>query len=146
MALYRYGIDPWADPLTALRRIQDEVNRTFGGSRSQSPAEFPPLNVWRGDDGLIVTAEIPGFPMHDLEIVVHQNTLTIKGHRDPDAPETDVTYHRREREYGSFARTVTLPFNVDPESVQAVAQRGILTISLPRPETEKPTRIAIKTS
>lgn len=144
MVLYRYGSDPWADPLTALRRIQDEVNRTFGASRWQEPAEFPPLNVWRGEEGLVVAAEVPGFALEHLEITVHQNTLTIKGKREPEVAEPEVTYHRRERQHGAFARTLTLPFNADPDSVTASAHNGILLITVPRPESDKPKRIEIK--
>ncbi|TVR99263.1 MAG: Hsp20/alpha crystallin family protein [Rhodospirillales bacterium] len=146
MALYRSGLDPWADPLAALQRIQNEVNRAFGGTRPRAAPEFPPLNVWRGEDGVVVVAEVPGVALGDLEITVHQNTLTIRGRREPDVGGADVTFHRREREFGAFARTVTLPFHVDPDQVRAGAHAGILTIELPRPEAEKPKRIEIKTA
>jgi HSP20 family protein len=146
MALYRPAADQWADPLSALRRIQDEVNRTFGGYRFQEAIEFPPLNVWRGEQGVKVVAEVPGVKLDQMEISVHQNTLTIKGTREPEVKEADVAVHRSEREYGAFTRTVTLPFNVDPEQVKASVHNGILSIELPRPESDKPKRIAIKTS
>lgn len=146
MALYRPAADQWADPLSTLRRIQDEVNRTFGGYRWQEAAEFPPLNVWRGEQGIKVVAEVPGVGLDQMEISVHQNTLTIKGTREPEVKEPGVTVHRSEREYGAFTRTVTLPFNVDPEQVKASVHNGILFVELPRPESDKPRRIAIKSS
>lgn len=144
MAFYTGGRDPWADPLTTLRRIQDEVNRTFGGARTPLASDYPPLNVWRGQDGIVVTAEVPGARLEDLEITVHQNTLTLKGRRESEAAGKDATFHRQEREYGAFARTVTLPYNVGPEGVTASASNGILHVELPRPETDKPKRIQIK--
>lgn len=143
MVRYAPGLDLWAEPLSALRRIQDEMNRAFGDPRWSAAAEFPPMNIWRGEDGVIVTAEIPGVPLDQLDVVVHQNTLTIKGRREPEAKEPEVNFHRRERAYGSFARTVALPFNVDPEKVKANAEHGVLTVELPRPEADKPRRIQI---
>ena len=145
MAYYPGGRDPFMDPLTALRRIQDEVNRTFGGFRPAAQnVEYPPLNIWRTQDGLIVQAEVPGVRLDDLEITVHQNTLTLKGRREAEAKEPDAAFHRRERAYGTFGRTITLPYNVDPDGVKASASNGILSIGLPRPESEKPKRIPIQ--
>ena len=146
MAYYSGGRDPWSDPLTSLRRIQDEVNRAFGGARGLPSTEYPPLNVWRSEEGTFVTAEVPGVRLDDLEITVHQNTLTLKGQRGLEAKTTEVAYHRRERLHGAFARTVTLPYTVDPDHVRASAKNGILTIELPRPETDKPKRIPIQTA
>ena len=143
MAIYMPGRDPRQDPLSSLRRIQDEVNRAFGGFRWAPAAEYPAINVWRGEDGIAVTAEIPGVRLDEVDITVHQNTLTIKGGREPEAREPEVAFHRREREYGAFARTVTLPYNVDPDAVRASANNGILVVELPRPEADKPKRIKI---
>ncbi len=147
MVYYSGGRDPWTDPMTSLRRIQEELNRTVGGGlRGTASSEYPPLNVWRSEEGTVVTAEVPGVPLDDLEITVHQNTLTLKGQRGDEAKSPDVTYHRRERLHGAFARTVTLPYSVDAEQVRAAAKNGILTIELPRPETDKPKRIPIQTA
>jgi HSP20 family protein len=144
MALYPRGYDPWNYPFSTLKRLQDEVNRAFGDFRLAETGEFPPVNLWRNADGVIVTAEVPGVRLADMEITVHQNTLTIKGKREPEADEPKATFHRQERQYGSFARTISLPFNVDSEHVHAGASNGVLTIQLPRPEAEKPKRIHIR--
>jgi HSP20 family protein len=143
MIRYSPGGEFWAEPLAALRRIQDEINRAFGEYGAPETSESPPINIWRGQDGVIVTAEVPGVPIADIELTVHQNTLTIKGLRHAEAKEPEVSFHRRERVYGSFARTIALPFNVDPDRVRASCENGILTIELPRPETEKPKKIHI---
>lgn len=142
MIRYTPGVDLWGEPLATLRRIQDEINRTFNEPQG-AQAEYPPLNVWRGEAAVIVTAEIPGVRLEDMELTVHQNTLTIKGRREPVAKEPEVSFHRRERVYGSFARTIALPFNVDSERVQAAAENGVLSITLPRPESERPRKIQI---
>src|SRR5512144_3169116 len=143
MVRYFPGADPWGEPLSALRRIQDEINRAFGDQRWVQPTEYPPINVWRAPEGIVVTAEIPGVKLYDVDLTVHQNTLTIKGRREPEAKEPEASFHRRERTFGSFSRTIALPFNVDPEEVKAAAQNGILTVELPRPERDKPRRIKI---
>jgi HSP20 family protein len=143
MIRYSPGLDVWAEPLATLRRIQDEINRAFGDQRAMPSAEFPPINIWRSSDGVVVTAEMPGVSLDGVDLTVHQNTLTIKGRREPEAKEPDVSFHRRERTFGPFSRSITLPFSVDPEQVKASAQSGILKIELPRPETDKPRKIRI---
>ncbi|NJO67437.1 MAG: Hsp20/alpha crystallin family protein [Rhodospirillales bacterium] len=135
----------WAEPLSTLRRIQDEINRAFGEEYAPVESEFPPINIWRGEDGIRVTALIPGVSLADLDLTVHQNTLTIKGMRGGPTPPSDVNFHRRERTIGPFARTISLPYNVDAERVRASADNGILSVDLPRPETDKPRKIRIGT-
>ena len=146
MARYSPGVDPWAEPLSTLRRIQDEINRAFGDQRWVPSAEFPPINVWRGPDGIVITAEIPGVKLDAVDLTVHQNTLTMKGRREPEAKEPDASFHRRERTFGPFTRTIALPYNVDADQVKASAQNGILTVNLPRPESDKPRKIKISQS
>lgn len=143
MARYTVPNEFWVEPLATLKRIQDEINRAFGDEYVGREAEFPVVNIWRGEEGIIVTAQVPGVPLDGLDLTVHQNTLTIKGKRDLDIPEGEVNFHRRERAAGAFARTVALPFNVDPEQVRASADCGILTVELPRPEADKPRKINI---
>ncbi|HRK95784.1 MAG TPA: Hsp20/alpha crystallin family protein [Rhodospirillales bacterium] len=146
MAIFGPGSqDPWGDAVSALRRMQEEMNRTLAGSGVVA-AEYPPVNVWRGEEGIVVTAEVPGVSLDDIEVVVHQNTLTIKGRRGPAAGVPEASYHRRERIVGPFARTIALPFNVDAGRVSATADAGVLTIELPRPEADKPKRINIATA
>ena len=146
MVRYSPGVDLWGEPLAPLRRIQEEINRAFGEQRWAPSAEFPSINIWRGPEGIIVTAEIPGVSLDAVDLTVHQNTLTIKGRREPEAKEPEAGFHRRERTFGPFSRTIALPFNVDPEQVKAAAQNGILTVDLPRPESDKPRKIKISQS
>ena len=133
----------WPDPFRDVRRMQDEMSRMFGGYRAGAPAEFPPINLWTGEEGVVVSAEIPGMKPEDIDITVHQNTLTFKGKRELGDVGSEIVFHRQERAYGSLGRTVILPFSVDPDRVQASFDDGILTIHLPRPEADKPKRIAI---
>jgi HSP20 family protein len=133
----------WIEPLAALKRIQDEINRTFVETRTAAATDYPPVNIWRGEVGLILTAEVPGVRLEDLDLTVHQNTLTIRGRREPDAAEPAASFHRRERAFGPFARTVTLPYGIDAERIRAVVDNGILTVEMPRPESERPRKIVV---
>jgi HSP20 family protein len=110
-------------------------------------SRFPALNVWGNSDQVIVTAELPGLEIEDLELNVVNNQLTIKGERKNDKPAgDDVVCHRCERDAGSFVRTIRLPFAVENEKVSAQYVNGVLTVTLPRHEATKPKRIKIKTS
>lgn len=132
-----------AEPLATLKRIQDEINRAFGSARYETAADYPPMNVWRNENGVLVTAEIPGVKLDDVELVAHQNTLTIRGRREALSGVGENGFHRRERTRGAFARTISLPFNVDSDHVKATAENGVLSIILPRPEADRPRRIVI---
>ncbi len=135
----------WADPFAELRRVQDELNRTLGGAwRTPVPSEFPPINLWTGEQGAVLKAVLPGVLPEDLDVTVHQDTVTLKGQRRAETPEPKATFHRRERRQGSFGRTVALPFAVMTDQVEAKLEDGILTLLLPRHASERPTRIQIK--
>ena len=132
-----------------LQQFQTEMNRLFDrwagtGGRAGASAGFPPLNVWENADHVYVEAELPGVELKDLEIhVTGGNELTLKGERRPVAPEGGV-WHRQERAFGAFTRTLTLPFAVDPDKVEARLENGVLTIQLAKHESAKPRKIAVK--
>src|SRR5919199_3071178 len=130
-----------ADPFREMRRLQDEVNRLFQTAAAPR-AGFPAINVYAHQDGVVLTAELPGVKEDDLDITVHRDTVTLRGERRDPISEAGG-YHRRERRTGSFWRTFSLPFNVDPERVEATLRDGILTLTLHRPEQDKPKRIRV---
>jgi HSP20 family protein len=101
------------------------------------------MNVWTDEDSAVVTAELPGVILEDLDISVEDNTLTLRGTRQPEEVE-GATYHRRERRHGKFARTFQFPFRVDAEKVDATFKSGVLSIVLPRAEEDKPRKITVK--
>jgi HSP20 family protein len=129
------------DPFRELRRLQEEIDRRIGGSTA-APRGFPTVNVYAGPDGITLLAELPGVEKDDLEVHAHRDTLTLRGTRRP-AAETDEVYHRRERRSGAFTRSIQLPYRIDPERIEARLENGVLHLSLPRPEEDKPRRIAI---
>ncbi len=130
-----------------MDQLQREMNRLFdanGRGRVFSPPGYPAVNIWTNDEGQLITAEMPGVNPDDINIDVTGDALSISGVRQPDQVADDARYHRRERDYGTFSRTIQLPFMVDTGKVDAAFKNGVLTISLPRAEADKPRKIAIK--
>ncbi len=137
----------YTSPWQEMNRLQREINRLFSdlsqGMLSTAPA-YPAVNVWTNQEGVVVTAELPGINPDDLNISVLGNILTLSGKREPEAIQEGGKVHRRERGYGQFTRSIQLPFDVDANKVEATYQNGVLTVSLPRLEEEKPKKIAVK--
>jgi HSP20 family protein len=132
--------------LRTLNEMQSEVNRVFDrwGHHPFGIGEFPAINLWEEEDAVRLQAELPGLEMKDLELFVSgRNQLTLKGERTPPTIDNGVQ-HRRERSFGKFSRTLTLPFAVDENRVEAKLENGILTVTLPKHEAAKPRKISIK--
>jgi HSP20 family protein len=130
-----------------MDRLQKDMNRLFGESpmrRLRTAPSFPAINVWAAEESAMITAEMPGVSKDDLEINVTGDTLTLSGSRNPDELPEDAHYHRRERSYGDFNRSIQLPYTVDVNKVKATFKNGILKVELPRVEAEKPKKIAVK--
>jgi len=104
------------------------------------------MNVWSNDEGLFITAEVPGVSNEDIDISVIGDTLTLTGNRKPDEIDENTRYHRQERGYGNFSRSVQLPFPVNVSKVDATFHNGVLSIALPRAEEDKPRKIAVKSA
>ena len=123
-----------------------EPGRFFGGLRLAPPVDFPLLNVYMSTEGAVLTAEVPGVDPEKLDIAVHQDTVTLKGSREPDDFGPDAVMHRQERPRGPFTRSFVLPFSVDGDKVEARFHRGVLRLDLPRPESDKPHYIKVSRS
>jgi HSP20 family protein len=129
-------------------RLRREIDRlfsgTFGEPRVQTPPSYPAMNVWTSEEGVVITAELPGVEPEEIDISVVGDTLTVTGSRRPPELKEGEKYHRRERGFGRFTRTFQLPCQVAADQVEALFERGVLHISLPRAEEDKPKKIAIK--
>lgn len=132
-----------------LQGFQSEMNRLFDrwnddGGRLQPWVQYPPINIWEDGETLHVEAELPGLKLEDLEIyVTGNNQLTLKGERKPALPEKSVR-HRQERGFGKFVRTLTMPFAVDANNVDARFENGVLKIKLAKHESAKARKIVVK--
>ena len=140
------------EPLRELASIQNEMNRLFG-SVFDAPAPggngntlrrwMPAMDLVETGDHFVLRADLPGLTEGDVEIEVEDNVLTVSGERKAEHETTKEGYHRVERAFGSFSRSLTLPDGVDAEAVTAAFDRGVLEIRIPKPEQRKPRKIEI---
>ena len=146
MALIRW------EPIAELNTIQNEMNRLFNtffepaqtGRGNGTPRRWmPPMDLVETADHYVLRADLPGLSDEDVSIQFEDNVLTISGERKTEHHDEQEGYYRLERAFGSFARSLTLPDGVDPDSVQAHFDRGVLEISIPKPERKKPKTVQI---
>ncbi|KPP86906.1 MAG: HSP20 family protein [Rhodobacteraceae bacterium HLUCCO07] len=129
------------DPFALMQSVLGDFDR-IAPTRGQPV--FPAVNVWQGDEAVAITAELPGIDPADIDISVKGNVLTLSGERKaPEVPE-GARWHRNERGYGKFSRTVRLPFAASDDTVEARVANGVLRIVVGRPEEDKPRKIEIK--
>lgn len=150
MAIYRLR-NPYYEQfrdLLEMNRVQDEVNRLYENFFGRRPITrkakvFPAVNVSEDNDHLYIMAELPGVEPDDVDVTAEENSLILKGVRRIPGEGDDVSYHRREREEGSFNRKVTLPVRIVPQKVEAVTKNGILKVILPKADEVKSRKIEI---
>jgi len=139
-------ITAFADPFDALLNLQKELEARMTSDwlqdRTTSRGPFPPINVFQQGDDILAIIELPGIDKNGLQIQAKDNTIRISGKKSVDYPER-VSVHRRERMFGEFDRTLTLPVGVDRDRVKAEYRDGILALFLPRAESDKPRTIKI---
>jgi HSP20 family protein len=150
MPLYGFETPPW----TAFDELRREIDGLLGsfGARGRpgvatwrTPNVFPPVNLYDSADALVLTAELPGVNEQDLEVSVEGSQLVLRGQRTIEYP-ADASAHRRERQSGAFHRTVTLPFAVDGDKVEAGYRNGVLLLRLPKPGEQQRRQIPVRTS
>jgi len=130
----------------SLNEMQHEMNRVFDrwGNHAFGLVESPAINLWEEADALCLEAELPGLELQDLEIfVTGQTQFTLKGERKQPTVAKGVQ-HRQERGFGKFTRTLTLPFPVDENNIEARFENGVLKVRMPKHESAKPRKINIK--
>ena len=151
MHIVRYRHSPQSDLFAALDRLTNmraEMDRVFEstvGSLSRSPAPLsrwnPAVNVYQDKDQFTVVVELPGLKKEEIEISLHDDTLTISGERKRE--ESSGQEFLTERLYGKFQRSLTLPTAVDAEKVKASYENGLLQVVLPKAEEAKPKQIEV---
>lgn len=138
------GFEGFWDPWRELARFERDVNRAFGVPAWGPQGAGPAVNVRADHEKVTITAELPGVSLIDVDVSVVGRRLTIRGERRTTEPDGGGRYHRREREAGRFGRAVTLPYPVEADQVAATLKDGVLTVTLPRAEADRPRRIAVQ--
>lgn len=144
----------WQRPEVAgfgrLTDLRDEIDRLFEAPLAELARTSqilcgwtPSLDVYEDKDNLYVRAELPGMKREDINLTLHDGSLSISGERKSEAKLKDAEVYRSERFFGRFQRTVTLTTPVEAEKVKAQYKDGILTVTLPKAEEAKPKQIDV---
>ncbi|MEZ4836220.1 MAG: Hsp20/alpha crystallin family protein [Caldilineaceae bacterium] len=146
--------DPFRDMLAMrgqMDRIMDEWLKESNGAENGENGHSIntmrlALDVSENDNAFVVKASVPGVHPEDLEINFNENTLTIQGETKEDRTEESERYHLRERRFGRFVRSMTVPVAVDADAIDAQYDNGVLTLTLPKAEETKPRKINVRTA
>jgi HSP20 family protein len=145
MALVRW------EPLREIGSVQNEINRLFNtffdtpvsAGEGVGRRWLPAMDLVESDDHFLLRADLPGMGEDDVKLELEDGVLTVSGERKAEHEERKEGYHRLERAYGSFSRSLTLPEGVDPAAVEASFDRGVLEVRIPKPEQRQPHRVSI---
>ena len=142
------AIQKW-DPIPYLTSFRDEVESLwpwpFLGVAPRGTF-VPAVDVYDNDDAIVLKADLAGMRPEDVDIEVHDNVLTIKGERKQEEKTDKGGYHRVERRYGSFERSIALPGGTKVDAIEATCQDGVLTVRVPKTEAKKTEHVQIKAS
>ena len=140
--------NPWRE----MDTFSDRVNRLFNEPyfptvRLSEDFETgnwrPVVDIYENDDGIVIKADLPGIDKDHVHVDVKDRILTLKGERSYENEVKEDKYYRKERAYGTFQRSFTLPAVVDPDKINAEFKDGVLKIDIPKPEEEKPKKISV---
>jgi HSP20 family protein len=144
-----YELTPWRPfrELSTLREEMDRLWNRFFEWPAMDPLRgewVPSLDVSETKDNIVVKAEVPGIDPKEIDISYADGILTVRGERKQEKEEKDENYHRVERKYGSFSRSVRLPHEVKSDKIKANYKDGVLKITLPKSEEAKKKEVKIK--
>ena len=142
MSLIRY------QPFNLFDNFNDDINRYFGNMRSRTAAgqernRAPAVDIREEENRYLLSADIPGVDRENIEIVVENGVLTLKGERTGETGINGQHYRHRERMHGTFMRQFTLPETVDTQNISATVKDGVLDVVIPKQAKPQPTRITI---
>ena len=152
----RFGLTRWNparvtrwDPFDEVRQMQDQINNmvkemSFGEKWSEIGTMAPLVDVKDEGNNITVTADLPGVDKKDVDIDIRDNVMSISARCARESESTDEGYTRRERTYGMFSRTLTLPSAVTSEGAKARLENGVLTVTVPKQQLEEKQRIMIE--
>lgn len=132
------------DPFREMTQLQNRFDRLFEAVGGREESWLPAVDVFDTQDAVVLKAELAGMDPNDIQIEVEDNVLTIKGERKFEEKIDEERYYRVERRFGSFQRSLALPQGVKTDEIEASYDEGILTVTVPKAEQEKPKRIEVQ--
>jgi HSP20 family protein len=143
MAITRWS--PFQDMYTLQNRLGSllqDFNRGEDEALTSS-AFLPPVDIFEDANHVVLKLEVPGMKLDDFDVQLENQVLTVRGERKFEKETKEENYHRMERRYGSFARAFTLPNSIDPDTVNARYDAGVLTVELGKRAEVKPKQIKV---
>ena len=135
--------DPFREAAAVHNELSRLMNGLFEGDGRATQTWVPTLDAWETDDALVYAFDLPGVPQDKISVEVEDGTLTVSAERERGTEISRERYHRFERRFGSFARTVGLPQGVTEDAIKASYREGVLEIQVPKPEQVKPRKIEV---
>jgi HSP20 family protein len=142
------------EPLRELSSLQSEMNRLFNtvfdptttagsSGAAQLRRWMPAMDLVETEEHFVLRADLPGMSEEDVRIELEDTVLTVSGERKAEHEQREEGFHRVERAFGAFSRTLTLPKGIDPEAISASFDKGVLEVRVPKPQETRPRRITI---
>jgi len=140
------------EPFKEMMTLRNALDRLFEESFVRPSAYWSnidsgltvPVDVYQTDKDVVVKASLPGFKPEEVDISIIGDTINIKGEHREEKEEKQENYFIRERHYGDFSRTITIPVEIKSDQAEAVFENGVLTLTLPKAEEVKPRQIKIR--
>ncbi|MBV8454182.1 MAG: Hsp20/alpha crystallin family protein [Deltaproteobacteria bacterium] len=144
MALIRFdAIDPFSNLLSLQQELERFIRNPSFSLGPSGYGAYPLINVFEDQDGTVIIAEVPGLDPAKIEIFGQGRTLTLRGERKREEGLNPSGYHRRERRFGEFSRSIQLSSDLDVSKATAKYESGVLMLKVPKMELAKPRQIAV---
>jgi HSP20 family protein len=137
------------EPFRELAALQNEMSRFMNGlvegDGRTTQSWVPTLDVWETENEIVYAFDLPGIPEENISVELEDGALTVSAEREQTAEVSNDRFHRLERRFGSFARTVGVPQGIDEDGISASYRNGVLEVHVRKPEQPKPRRIQVGT-
>ena len=144
LSLINRRVNPGFESLPNTFNLLDQVLDRFANQPAGSRPWGPAVDIVENDKELVVSADLPGVKLEDVDVKIEDGTLTLSGSRKFENEDNKNGYHRIERSYGEFHRAFALPDSVDATKVAAGFENGVLKVTLPKKELARPRTIKVE--
>jgi HSP20 family protein len=134
--------DPFAALFALQRALDSRLESEWMSAGTTGRGSYPPINIFQQGEDFVAVIELPGIDKNDLQIEAKENTIRLSGKKTINYDEA-ASMHRRERTWGAFDRTISIPTQIDPNSIRAEYRDGVLALFIPQAESHKPRAIKI---